>query len=377
MTEGPTEEEWLRARDEIQRRRLEMTHDAATGYPSLLSVDGTDLLVPPQWLPPRPLALDRVDLEWSTARLRPAVIGADPVTAGVRPVRADGRRYSTYAEAIGELAPPAMFEDRPTYRLLNADLAGKTPKLTFSRGMYFDQMNVGESAAHEYLIGGNTLRSAIGDPTDPARRPVAVAISTLTVRLDRGTGEATFIMHWRDPGKVAHAGGLYQVMPVGVFQPSGTAPGNEANDFDLWRGMVREYNEELLGGSEDYGSDVAPIDYAMLPVYATLTAAVDAGTVRPYTLGMGVDPLTLATDLLTVVVIEAPVFDQAFRDLVDGNAEGSVLSSIPGATGAVGIPFTETNIDRFARDEPIQAAGAALLRLTWRHRAALLAEAVP
>ena len=33
--------------------------------------------------------------------------------------------------------------------------------------------------------------------------------------------------HYRQPGRVSHAGGLYQVIPVGVFQPSGEAPWNE------------------------------------------------------------------------------------------------------------------------------------------------------
>lgn len=375
MTAGPTEKQWLRARDEIRQRRLELTRSAAAGYPELLNVAGTDLLVPSQWLPAQPIPLDRVNLRWQPDVPCAAVTGSDRVTAHVRPVRADGTRYASYAEAIGDLSAPTMFENRPTYRLLSANLAGD-PQLTFSRGMYFDQMNVGEAAAHEYGVGGHKLRGAIGDPTDPGRRPVAVAISTLTVRLDRETGGATFLMHWRDPGKVAHAGGLYQVVPVGVFQPSGAAPGNETNDFNLWRGMIREYNEELLGGSEDYGSDVSPVDYASLPIHRMLTAGAHARTVRAFALGMGVDPLTLATDLLTVVVIDAPVFDEAFRGVVDGNAEGNVLLSVDDGAGVAGIPFTEANINRFAHDEPIQAAGAALLLLAWSHRATLLTEAV-
>jgi hypothetical protein len=45
-----------------------------------------------------------------------------------------------------------------------------------------------------------------------------VAISTLTLRRSAG-GDASFPLHWRDPAKVTHAGGLYQVIPVGIFQP--------------------------------------------------------------------------------------------------------------------------------------------------------------
>ena len=73
--------------------------------------------------------------------------------------------------------------------------------------------------------------------------------------------QSSFALHWRDPGKVAMNGGLYQVAPVGVFQPSHDAQWNVPNDFDLWRSIQREMHEELLGGSEEYGSDTAPIDY--------------------------------------------------------------------------------------------------------------------
>ncbi len=80
-------------------------------------------------------------------------------------------------------------------------------------------------------------------------------------------------------------------------------------------------------------------------------------------LGLGIDPLTLATDLLTAVVIDAPVFDELFGAMVDRNAEGRVLP---------GQPFTAELIDRLTTREPVQAAGAALLRLAWRHRDVLL-----
>ena len=80
-------------------------------------------------------------------------------------------------------------------------------------------------------------------------------------------------------------------------------------------------------------------------------------------LGLGIDPLTLATDLLTAVVIDAPVFDELFGAMVDRNAEGRVLP---------GQPFTAEFIDRLTTREPVQPAGAALLRLAWQHRDVLL-----
>ena len=90
-------------------------------------------------------------------------------------------------------------------------------------------------------------------------------------------------------------------------------------------------------------------------------------------LAVGVDPLTLATDLLTVVAFDAPAYDDLFGDLVASNDEGSVISSTEqsGAT-SIGIPLTAANVDRFAHHEPMQAAGAEALLLTWQHRGQLL-----
>jgi len=118
-----------------------------------------------------------------------------------------------------------VFENRRTYRLLSADLTGPRGAMTFGRGTYFDGIDLGESAAHEYAahhLDGTPmpLRRAIGDPCDPTRRPTNMAISILTIREDRASGEATFVLHWRDPTKVGHAGGLYMVAPVGIFQAS-------------------------------------------------------------------------------------------------------------------------------------------------------------
>ena len=93
------------------------------------------------------------------------------------------------------------------------------------------------------------FRSLIGDPFDFDRRAVLPAITTLTLRR-RGNGTATFLLHWRDPAKVATAAGLYDVIPAGEFQPSSIAPYDQANDFSIWRNIVREYSEELLGAPE-------------------------------------------------------------------------------------------------------------------------------
>jgi hypothetical protein len=168
---------------------------------------------------------------------------------------------------------------------------------------------------------------------------------------------------------VNHAGGAYQVMPAGIFQPVTDRPAAQQADFSLWRCMTREFSEELLGGSEDYPTRDGVLDYEQWPFARELAAARDAGTLRVHCVGLGVDPLTLATDLLTVAVFDCAVFDRLFRDLVSANAEGRVVTE----NGSAAIPFTADTVARFTGGaEPMQTAGAALLRLAWQHRRALL-----
>lgn len=352
---------WLQTRRRMIERRIELAHRAAADHPELTILDGTDLLVRPEWLPAAPIPLEQVRLQWRPSERFAGLTGREDTTRHLRP-----HPYETYADAIGALQRPRIFQNRGLYRILEANLRDPAT-LTFGRGRYFDTINICEAVGHEFAAqGAGPLREAIGDPTDFARRCAGVGITTLTVRLDRENDTASFLLHWRDPGKVVHAGGLYQVVPVGIFQPSGDGPGHESNDFDLWANIVREFNEELLGGSEEYGA--GSIDYASWPLYQRLTAARHTNAVRAYVLGLGVDPLTFATDLLTVVVVDAPIYDEVFGATVATNAEGEILDR---------LPFTEHNVGQFVHHKPMQAAGAAALWLAWRTRKSTVSSALP
>lgn len=197
------------------------------------------------------------------------------------------------------------------------------------------------------------------------------AITTLTLRR-AATGDASFLLHRRDPAKVTHAGGLCQVIPVGIFQPADDNPASEQNDLSLWRSMAREFSEELLATGEDYQHLGSPLDYDRWPFYRQLSTARKTGRLCVSCLGVGVDPLTLAVDVLTAAVFDGDLFDATFGGLVAANAEGRIIAS-QGASGAPGVPFTSETVDRFgAGGEPMQAAGAAILQLAWRHRNSLL-----
>jgi hypothetical protein len=364
-----SEREWLRVRSYLQEHRYDLAVDAADDYPRGRRIAGTPLLGAARWKPVAPIPLRSIELIFQPANADHVAAGAYMRHAAeLLPEHQDGTRYLQYSDVVKELTAPTVFENRSTYRLTGAELRSSRPHMTFGRGRYFEGIDVGEAAAHEYVrvrLGGRAagLRTLVADPTDLDRRPVNLAITTMTIRHDRDSGSASFLLHWRDPAKVGHAGGLYQVVPVGIFQPSGEAAWNEQNDFSLWRSMLREFAEELCGHSEDYGSEEHPIDYLSWPFARHLSSELDRGQVRAWCLGLGTDPLTYATDLLTVVVMDSSVFDELFSVSPLGNAEGQVLAA---------QEFDAKVIDRITTREPMQAAGAAVLRLAWRHRRQLL-----
>jgi hypothetical protein len=369
---------WRRARAALAHRRPELARAAAGLYPGLSRVAGTDLLARPEWLPVTPLELDQVPLHWVSDAPAPAVDGAGGATAEVRPPGPGGGRYPTYSAAIADLDRPSLFENRLCYRLLAARLAG-SPGLSLSRCGYFDAVDVGHAVAHELAaawlaspegisMAGLPLRELAGDPCDLPRRPAIVAATTLTLRRGAG-GAASFVLHWRDPAKVNHAGGVYQVMPVGIFQPLADTPASVTGDLSLYKNIVREYSEEFLGTPESYASGGGAFRYDRWPFYARLAEARQAGRCMIHCVGLGVDPLTFASDILTVAVFDSDLFDDLFAGMASVNAEGRVFAE----RGSAWIPFTGGSVRRFAGGaEPIQPAGAAVLRLAWQHRRHLL-----
>lgn len=371
-----SQQRWRHERRYLNQHRHQLTQALAHLYPAGQRVAGTQLLARPAWLPDGPVPLADVRLSWQPGPLSTGIDPEQPPgSEGVRPWRHDGHRFASYADALATLDPPAVLENRTCYRMLDAALGTRdSPQLAFGPNRYFDVINLSEAVAHETAAqvlrqpdselkpADLPLRTAIEDPLDLARRSAPTGIGTLILRRDRDAGTARMYLHWRDPARVAVNGGLYQVAPAGMFQPSDEAEWNVAHDFGLWRAIAREVSEELLGTSEDYGSDRAPIDYGRWPFFAALTAARRAGTLHGYALGVGADVLTLDVDLMTVLVFDAPFFDAEFHGLVAANDEGHLITR----------PFTAESVEQFARTEAMQPAGSATLVLAWQHREGLL-----
>lgn len=377
--------EWRRGRRYLNGHRGDLARVAAELYKPDVRVGGAPFIAPPEWLPDEPVRLEDIELVWSDDTPKITVTGTEGEASDVLPLRAPGKRFDRYTSAIRYLDPPALFENRASYRLLDANLTPGSAQMTFGLGTYFDKLDVSEAIAHE--LGNVTrtkgkkqarpdwaslpLRSLVGDPFDLARRAVMPAIETLTIRRQGDTGRATFLLHWRDPAKVATAAGIYGLIPAGEFQPSSIAAWDRSNDFDLWRSMVREYSEEILGEPERDGTQGVPLDYENWSLYRTLQQARGGNRVDAYCLGIGLDTLTLTATVLTVVVLDDDVFDELFGDAVQINAEGALIAAATSSTVSDGIPFVEGSVRRLLTSEPMASPGACILARAWRFRQAI------
>jgi hypothetical protein len=200
------------------------------------------------------------------------------------------------------------------------------------------------------------FRKLIGDPFDLSRRPLMGAIGTLTIR----AGESpSMILHQRDGGGVAGGGGMTHLLPAGIFQPCSVMPESVANDFSIWRNIQREYAEELLGQAERDGSG-RPLDYSNVEPFATMDQGLADGRIRVYCLGLTLDALTLAGDLLTVAVFEPELYDSLFGGHVDRNDEGAIP--------ARAVPFEAHTIRQLRESGQLSAGATAAIELSWRHR---------
>jgi transcriptional regulator with XRE-family HTH domain len=382
-----SQRQWRLVRQGLNRRRVELSRVAASVHADVQKLGTTPLLVRPDWLLEQPLDLADIALVWNDEEASAAVTGAEKETEAVRPMSATGVRYDRYSRAIRDIDRPTLLENRLSYRLLDVAWESQCGRLTFGRTTYFDMIDVCEAVAHE--LAGAWLQQApttakrvtpewddlpfrrlIGDPFDLARRPLLPSIITLTLR--QSDDSAAFILHSRDSAHVAIAGGMFQVMPAGVFQPSSISPLDEAHDFDLWHNVLREFSEEFLGTPEHDGSASSPIDYEGTEPFRTLNEARRQESLRIMCFGIGLDPLTLAGEILTVAVIDDHVFDNVFKEFVVTNMEGTAVAAGRDHRAADGIPFTEANVRRLLDSEAIAPSGAACLELAWRHRRTLL-----
>lgn len=370
-----SQREWVATRQALNSRRPALTRLAVELYPRAARVADTGLIAAPSWIPAVPVPLERVALRHDRAAPLPKLDGTESESAPVRPLASLTRPYPRYTQAVRDLDRPRLFENRAAWRLLGIGWSAGAGEMVFADTSFFAAVDVNEVAAHEMAyvhldpkgrpvagvahLRGLPFRRLVGDPFDFARRPIMPAVSTLTIRAGN---QPSFILHRRDSRSVAMAGGMLQVIPSGIFQPSSVLPAAVAADFSLWRNIQREYAEELMGYPELDG-DGQPISYEA-PPFAELDAARAAGRLRLWCLGVALDALTLVGEILTVAVVDADVFDVMARDFVEVNEEGTVINER--------LPFTEQVVASVLGSGRMAPAGAGCLLLAWRHREVLL-----
>jgi hypothetical protein len=378
-----SQHDWRQTRRYLNGHRSDLAKAAAGLYRRETRIGPTPLLSPSQWLSAEPVELGQVELGWNDDPPAATIDGTEPEAHALSPLRTSAQRFDRYTAAIRYVDAPLLFENRPSYRLLDVRWGDGSGHMDFGLSTYFDKLDISEALGHEYARAAMGRRRSdiawrdlpfrrLTDPFDLGSRHVIPAITTLTLRRDRASGTAAFLLHWRDPARVATAGGIYDVIPAGEFQPSSIGPWSLTDDLDLWRNIVREYSEELCGEPEHDGSRGTPVDYDGWPFFRAITRARMAGRLTAYCLGVGLDALTLAATIPTVVVIDEDAFEEVFGDVVEVNAEGITVRSLRGDRSSAGIPFTKENVDRLVLDEPMAPPGAACLYLAWEHRDLLL-----
>ncbi len=319
-----SQNEWRFVRRYLNRHRSTLAGIAARLYQPEMRLEGTPLLARPGWIAARPIRLDQITLRWVDGPQPAAIDGTEREAHLTCPLRTQDYRYERYTSAIRYLDSPALFENRPSYRLLDLLWSGDSGRMSFGLATYFDKLDISEALGHEF--------------------------AEVWLKLTEADSQ----------------------IPAGEFQPSSVAPWDRINDFDLWRNIAREFSEELLGTPEHDGSRSAPIDYDRWPFYRSLERARGAGKLQGYCFGVGFDALTLAATIPTVVVIDADTFEEIFGEAVRVNAEGVTVRTLHGQGSAAGIPFTEENVKRLLSSEPMASPGAACLALAWQHRRHLL-----
>jgi transcriptional regulator with XRE-family HTH domain len=373
---------WRRVRLTLNHRRPQLTKAAVSLYDGAARIAGTPLIAAPGWMPVEPMDLSALGLAWTDESLPRAITGGEAESEYCRPLMPHGGRYPRYCHAIQDLDPPLLFENRVSYRLLDLMGVRNHQEQTYGFTTYFAMVDVCEVVAHEIAAAwlhhdGNSarvrlselpFRALIGDPFDLSRRPVLPSTDTLTIRHDVRPGHSSLLLHRRNSDNVALAGGMTHIIPAGVFQPSGITPRDNSADFDIWHNILRELSEEFLGNPEHNGSG-DPIDYDAEEPFASLNAARRDSQVHVWYLGTGLDPLTLAGEILTVLVIDAEVFDEVFADLVAWNSEGDVVFS---ADSSVGVPWRRDSVYRLLATEPLAPAAQACIELAWEHQDLLL-----
>jgi hypothetical protein len=165
-----TQEQWRRVRRHLNEHRYDLALLASQLYPASWRVANSPLLARPDWIPASPMALEELKLTWCERSIQRGFASEESPSRSDLPLRSDGCGFASYARALAALDPPRLLEDRAAYRLLDVGLRADGAELSFTRGSYFDVIDVCEAVAHELAAqraGERRFRRRCGDASAP------------------------------------------------------------------------------------------------------------------------------------------------------------------------------------------------------------------
>lgn len=370
--------EFRQVRRSLKLNVAELVQRAERAQRGFLAEPDIHLLTRPGWIPERPVPLRALRLTLLPAPPTDVLDSARRKVASFWPHDA-GARMKTYSEAIGQLDRPGMWFNGPSYRLLDVRRPPVVDSRTylefaFCRAHYFDAIDTAEPLAYEIArrhlrnrrqVCNGPYRRWLGDPFDFSRRCALPGVNTLTLRL--GKRDVTFFLHIREVGLVASMNTTH-VVPAGEFQPHSDVLTTSVEDFDIWRTMMREYAEEFGLADEVSGNTGTVIDFSEQFPFKQFSNARRANRVKPYFLGLGLEPITWKPELCTVCVWDGNTFDRIFSRMLTENQEGRLIVG----SHKRGIDFNEDNVMMYAHDAGTDPAGRVCLLLAWRWRTHLV-----
>ncbi|MFJ5991719.1 hypothetical protein [Lentzea sp. NPDC092896] len=265
----------------------------------------------------------------------------------------------TYSDAIVNVAKMTRFTNGQIYRPTSIDVADGSLAMGFHLAGYFDYLDTSEVLAYKELEerGQSRYRKELANPFDLTNRVASLGILTLTTV--KHAQSPIFLMHRRSVDVVL-ASNLYHVVPAGEFTPSDISLTSVRNDFHLRKNIFREYAEEFLNHQDAQGDGSRTIDYNNSEPYRSLKEACESGNLSISAFGVGLDPLSLKPELLTIAVFEAETFDSIFPD-IEENYEGKIIFE----------PFNAETVTAYIESPDVRSGAKACLSLSWQHRESL------
>ena len=103
----------------LNHRRPQLTKAAVSLYDGVEQIAGTPLITSYGWMPAEPMDIGSLTLRWTDESASSVITGGEAESERCRPLMPHGKRYPKYCQAIRDLEPPSLFENRVSYRLLN------------------------------------------------------------------------------------------------------------------------------------------------------------------------------------------------------------------------------------------------------------------